>query len=285
MIPTNLRKHHLTPASTDDGLSVQDVTPERATKRIRGGRTATALSSGDFPITNFQNFPSSSHFVTPFDTPPPSARVPQKPTLSLKLNIPEHVPSEKEKHQLAARKGAATRWANQGKLHRPMPENKEIRAAYNLKLMRHYPAPTPPASSTSSSTSAPATASPTPAPEDNFIRPVIQKSARVANLLKSFPAVNVASAVAVAERDNARAKLRQNEKNTASDEARKLAWRNFSKEDKSTRQVMLESALPEVELIKETRGQANDLPDWIKYRTSKYAREQAELTNKQKRKK
>ncbi|PVI06185.1 hypothetical protein DM02DRAFT_504936, partial [Periconia macrospinosa] len=193
-------------------------------------------------------------------------------TMSLKLKIPEQHPSESEKRQIAVRKAAAKRWEESGKLQRPELGQKEVKAAYNLKLLRHYPDPT---RDTGASVSMPTS----PTPHDNIVKPVIHKSPRVANLLKSFPAltnpvvrpeVSYYSGTVDFDQQN----LQRNQKFTESMEAKKLAWLSFAQPDRPRREVMVESALATDDLKKEHMGLPNQLPAWKKFRTSEYAREE-----------
>ncbi|KAF1959836.1 hypothetical protein CC80DRAFT_405634 [Byssothecium circinans] len=261
MVSTNLHKR-LTPASTNDSLSVQGTPSERSSKRIRIDDTAIAYAvpAGLSQSSSITSTPLGPRFFNPLATPPPSANLRREvPKVSLKLRIPECVPDVREKRQAASRKGAATRWAKQGKLQQPLPKDREIKAAYNLKLMRHYPA-------------APAT--------NPALQPVIQKSERVAKLLKSFPKLETpvptaANSIAVkTQLQIDEQNLKRNVKATRSDEGKKIAWASFSVEDWAERQVMVESALPSDDMSKESRGAPNNLPDWIKHKTSKFAQEE-----------
>jgi len=91
---------------------------------------------------------------------------PDKSTMGLKLEIPQRDISKEEERKLKFRKAAAKRWVPN--LQRPPPQLKEINAAYNNKLMRHY-------------------TDGTAAPLDNIIRPSINRSARVDALLATLP--------------------------------------------------------------------------------------------------
>ncbi|KAF2687422.1 hypothetical protein K458DRAFT_247697, partial [Lentithecium fluviatile CBS 122367] len=188
--------------------------------------------------------------------PTATARPTPKKTVSLKLTIPKHEPDVKEKRQLASRKGAAKKWIP--KLQNAFPDDKEIKKAYNLKLMRHYPA------------------NPTPAqPIPDQRSPVIQESPRVTKLLKSFPALDIPATPPKTPLEVNREKrnllrLAGNQMNTQSREAIKLAWESFAKPDYPKREVMVESALPVEDLEKEHLGRPNRLPEWKKHKTSKF---------------
>ncbi|KAF2644893.1 hypothetical protein P280DRAFT_504385 [Massarina eburnea CBS 473.64] len=271
-------RKRLTPASTSDGSA-----HERDTKRIRLDTSLTHGQPIGFPSSSNIAFSATPQLLNPFETPPSSARLPKKtPTVSLKLVIPKPESTDKEKQQLAARKGAATKWAKGGKLRRPMPDNKEIKAAYNLKLMRHYPA-APTAPDTTESAANPASI---PAGEDNFIRPVIQKSERMTKLLKSFPKFEVpATTITHSQCMIDQNALEYNKKATQNENAQRQAWKSFSGQNPRLGvQVMVESALPLDEMNKESRGKSNTLPEWIKYKTSKFAQEEGAKVDKRKRK-
>jgi len=82
------------------------------------------------------------------------------------LEIPRRDISKDEERKLKIQKAAAKRWVPN--LQKPPPQLKEINAAYNNKLMRHY-------------------TDGTAAPSDNIIRPPINRSARVDALLATLP--------------------------------------------------------------------------------------------------
>ncbi|KAI4711075.1 hypothetical protein J4E89_003639 [Alternaria sp. Ai002NY15] len=105
---------------------------------------------------------SGAGMMTPSKTP----SSPDKSTMRLKLEIPRRDISKEEERKLKIRKAAAKRWVPN--LQRPPPQLKEINAAYNNKLMRHY-------------------TDGTAAPSDNIIRPPINRSARVDALLATLP--------------------------------------------------------------------------------------------------
>ncbi|KAF2244231.1 hypothetical protein BU26DRAFT_569230 [Trematosphaeria pertusa] len=231
---------------TDDNISVAASTPERAAKRQKLGDP----NAGYALLRHYGP-------ATPLLTPPPSALpAPGRlyPAVSLTVKIPQHIPDKKEKQTLAARKAAATRWANSGKLTRPYPTNRELNMAYKLKLVRHYPA------------------SPGTVPESNFVRPQISKSSRVTNLLRSFPKhlSNLVVPAPTQQRYMNQSILNRNKEITASEDAVRLAWESFAVPDRPTRHAMMESGLKTEELYKEDRGLPNALPEWKKHRTSRF---------------
>jgi hypothetical protein len=206
-------------------------------------------------------------------TPPQSSKGPE--TLSLRLMIPKNAPSKQEQRTLAIRRASAQRW--QTKLQRPFPLQSEIKQAYNLKLMRHYP---------NTLTTI----------EPNFVKPRIDTSARVDRLLRRFPlptirAVNqndqlnavhpvyyykalsfLAHDVREAELSNIT--LQTNRAITASEYAQRLAWKNFSTQERNRidrgREAMLQSGLHTDDLDLEVLGRANKLPEWRKEYTSRF---------------
>lgn len=97
-------------------------------------------------------------------TPPTSAKKPA--TMALKLMIPQTEPTREQQRKLNRHRADAERW--RPNLQRPYPKLCEIRNAYQLKLMRHYPV-----ANTFS--------------QPNFVKPRIDKSARVSRLLEQFP--------------------------------------------------------------------------------------------------
>ena len=213
------------------------------------------------------------------------------PSVSLTLRIPKHVPDAKERKELGARKAAAKRWVP--KLQNPFPKDSEIKRAYSLKLMRHYPAAPVPATSQSVETPASAqttlstnssissSTSATSTLDATFEKPVIQKSDRVTKLLKKFPTMKVSRIAfnGITTQDLAHDQMvsdtiHANKRNTLSQHALRLAWKDFAEPDENPgREAMVESALPLEELMKEHRGIPNSLPEWKKYNTSKFVTE------------
>jgi hypothetical protein len=264
MVSDNTHKR-LTPASLTEGSLTADSTPKLSNKRQRD-------DDGCFVARKARSAPA-------YITPPLSAwPTPNKHTIPLTLKIPEHVPTEKERRQMISRKGAATKWEH--KLQNPYPDDKEIKKSYNLKLMRYYPRnPTLTNVRTdggSAPASAPTSSSAVPPAEPTFTKPIIQKSSRVTKLLKSYPALRLPAAVPElvtksAEEERGLENLHNNKAVIRSSRAEKLAWKSFAKPDYPTREVMVESALPGEDLVKEHRGKANNLPEWKKHRTGKFA--------------
>jgi hypothetical protein len=275
------------------------MAPEQSRKRLYSESTARDPSTMDTMTENHIKrqrqedvakftpaLVSSTFYVTPPCSAPSTST---KPTLSLALKIPKHVPDAKEKRDLASRKGAAKRWVP--KLQGSFPKEAEIKRAYPLKLMRHYPlvpapagfqsvgTPAPVPTALSASTSSSSSASATITPDANFVKPMIHKSARVSKLLKTFPALNIpatTSAPMTAQKLTIMGKqelnkLHGNKLVTISQEAVKLAWKGFAKPHDNPRvEAMVESALPLEELEKEHQGVTNKLPEWKKWRTSKF---------------
>ncbi|KAF2791484.1 hypothetical protein K505DRAFT_248890 [Melanomma pulvis-pyrius CBS 109.77] len=198
--------------------------------------------------------------IAPFGLPTPSATEtepssPEKaPTLNLSLKIPQTRSEDVSKNVLIARKGAATRWRKN--LQNPYPTAQEIKDAYPLKLIRHYPA----------------RADTTP-PQPLFSRPRIEKSDRVMALLKQFPKLEIPTPPprtiesSISEQQD-KAILRANRAATATDEAMKLAWNSFQLPKRNTtRHFMIESGLRTEDLVNEYNGVENRLPEWYKFRT------------------
>lgn len=193
-------------------------------------------------------------------SPSTSSSVPRPETISLKLRIPQPpAPTKEQKRSTAARKAAATRFAS--KLQDPYPSRGEIKSAYNLKLLRDYKGPE-------------ATTIPSP------IKPVIQKSARVTALLRQFPKLDTTTAppptiVSMKSDIQAFRTLKANRSLTNTEPAQRLAWKSFSSPVYSTYGAMLESAFPADHIEAENHGLPNDLPEWKKWKTSRFAMEEA----------
>lgn len=204
-------------------------------------------------------------------TPPNSPPFLQPHTVRLCLDIPHKVPTKDEQQTLERRRASAQRW--KPKLQRPYPSKKEIRDAYQYKLMRHYKNSLAPV-------------------EANFIKPRIDRSPRVERLLQRYPLLSTAISKGSCE-DNALEasevlggsediakqmfQLKINQGITQSEHARRLAWKNFSlvewdRVDRG-REAMLDSGLWEEDLEKERKGLANQLPEWKKARTDRFARQ------------
>lgn len=177
--------------------------------------------------------------------------------------IPQLEISKEQERKLKIQKAAAKRWAPN--LQRPPPQLKEINAAYNNKLMRHY-------------------TNETAAPSNTFIRPSINRSARVDSLLASLPLQPAkASEKSYSQKQAERSEearrailLQQNKRITESDYVKKLAWEAFSSNDQERknheRHSMMISGLKVEEIQKERKGKDNKLPDWRKAKTGRFAK-------------
>jgi hypothetical protein len=202
-------------------------------------------------------------------TPPPSA----PETMSLKLIIPQPSPTKEDQRTLAIREAAAKRWIP--KLQKPFPKSKEISEAYKLKLMRHYP-------------------SPIMAFEPNFVKPHVDVSPRVTELLRRFPKVHTStpdkcvSTLDIAPIADTKPReinftretnktLIRNKLITSHEKSKRFAWQCFSSTDRDRidrgREAMMESGLGADDLAKESQGLNNELPSWRKVRTGMYAKE------------
>ncbi|KAF1842040.1 uncharacterized protein K460DRAFT_380005 [Cucurbitaria berberidis CBS 394.84] len=197
--------------------------------------------------------------------------------MRLNLKIPQKELTKDDQRTLKIRRASAERW--KPKLQRPFPARREIKEAYNLKLMRHYP-------------------NQLDSTEPNFVKPHIDRSPRVDELLRQFPIPVATSISASAQTDNTnvyatpvlptqaeidelekqRMLLKANRIITRSEYAQRLAWKNFSSRERNRidrgREAMLHSGLCENDLEKESAGQHNQLPEWRKRHTGRFAREQ-----------
>ncbi|KAL6152511.1 hypothetical protein ACJQWK_04513 [Exserohilum turcicum] len=204
-------------------------------------------------------------------TPPKSPPKPSNPRgMRLTLQIPKSKVSKEEQRTLKVRKAAAERWAP--KLQNPFPNHREIKEAYPCKLLRHYTGEAP----------------------AEVIRPQINKSARVDNLLKQFPVLSTSSAgfpnniqdmaepeyqnlaQDIAEEDDLQKRwLHYNMSVTHSEAAQKLAWQAFSTSERGRvgrgREAMVISGLDLEDLHLEKQRLPNFLPDWCKAKTGRYA--------------
>jgi hypothetical protein len=201
--------------------------------------------------------------------------------MALKLAIPYKKSTKGEQRTLAIRKASAHRW--QPKLQRPFPSQSEIKLAYNLKLMRQYPN----ALTTN---------------EPNFVKPRIDSSPRVDQLLRHFPLQTARTwrsvtgrngqpnsvysthsfqalssrANSLREAEASNASLQINKIITESDYVQRLAWRNFATKEWNRidrgREAMLQSGLRTDDLDMEAQGQKNKLPEWKKLYTGKFSR-------------
>ncbi|KAH6616563.1 hypothetical protein C7974DRAFT_47508 [Boeremia exigua] len=208
-------------------------------------------------------------------TPPLSVTGPV--TMALKLTIPqEHISREQQK-KLNRRKLDAERW--KPKLQRPYPKWSEMKIAYPLKLMRHYP-------------------DATARVQANFVKPRIDKSPRLSHLLEQFPLMEstqrshaggmsdpltpVDQAIPLSARlgdlkeaQLAHRGLQKNIDITKTEHAQRLAWRSFALPEQGRidrgREAMIQSGLPTDDLILEAAGRRNDLPDWKRPWTGRFA--------------
>jgi hypothetical protein len=212
----------------------------------------------------------NSDLLTPPLSPPPEL---QARTMCLKLEIPRPEISKEEQTKLKMRQSHARRWIP--KLQRPFPKNTEIKEAYQYKLMRHYTDQLAPAIS-------------------NFIKPRIDRSPRVESLLKRFPLVPNSFDVPISAAYTTAAKtsrgrnedvsnevmnnreLQKNMSITSSVSAQKLAWEAFSWREQDRidrgREAMMQSGLWTDDLARENVGMANELPEWRKTRTGRFAK-------------
>lgn len=211
-------------------------------------------------------------------TPPTSAAGPA--TMALKLIIPQKEPTREQQRKLNRRRADAERW--KPKLQRPYPMLGEIKTAYPLKLMRHYPV----ANTVS---------------QPNFVKPRIDKSARVSRLLEQFPLMDtthtgkadlgeqspkpispIDQAVHLTtlrekfdEAQSAHMGLQANKHITGTEVAQRLAWLAFSLPEPGRidrgREAMMQSGLVTDDLNLEAAGKRNELPEWKKHCTGRFA--------------
>ena len=210
--------------------------------------------------------------------PTPPSSVTATATMALKLTIPQKQLTSDELAKLNRHRSDAERW--KPKLQRRYPNNTEIQRAYPMKLLRHYP---------KSSLQ----------PDPDFVRPKIDKSPRISRLLEQFPLLEstkrplttdspmaspVTSVSAIplsALRANleyaevSNAELQWNKYLTETEESQYLAWRNFSLPEQNRiddwREDMVHSGLEDYDLYLEMNGWQNQLPDWKKPWTGKFA--------------
>lgn len=151
----------LTPASSRKRTSpAEQADSERnEIKSMKRQRTLTPIRSVSPPEPPFQ-MPGKDKALTP------APSVPSPAMISLKLTIPHQELTDREQSMINRHKSDAVRW--KPKLQRPYPLYSEIKRAYQLKLMRHYPDASVPA-------------------EPNFRKPKIEKSLRVIRLLENCP--------------------------------------------------------------------------------------------------
>jgi len=190
---------------------------------------------------------------TPFFTPSPSPPARKWP---LKLTIPHDEPSKAEQRTLKHRSRCAERW--KPKLQRPYPSHREIKEAYQYKLMRHY-------------------TNHLVAAEPDYIKPRIDRSERVDNIRRDFPAVKPSPKPWISQQESSmwQINLGLNISATKSKMAQFSAWKNFSSREQDRidrgREAMMESGLAVEDLEKELEGRPNRLPDWRKVRTGQFS--------------
>jgi hypothetical protein len=197
---------------------------------------------------------------------PISMRSNKKPCLS--LEVPGKEISKEEDKTPKTR--AATAERREPKLKRPFPKKREeIKDPNKMKLTRHY-----------------TTNDPTPLSKLPIIRPPIARSARVDKLLESLSVpdptknaddtkrIRLATQTRRGERQNEM--LKQNKSITESDYAIRLAWSCFSSNEKSRvgreRMGMMISGLEWDDLANERKGVPNNLPEWRKTNTGRFAK-------------
>ncbi|KZM22937.1 hypothetical protein ST47_g5934 [Ascochyta rabiei] len=264
---------HLTPIlSRKHLLPVDEVEPNMCDTRSKKRQRTTSprgIKSSDLHL--YENAPP---------TPPISAE--GTATMALKLIIPQEETGREQQRKANRHRADAERW--KPKLQRPFPRMTEVKQAYPLKLMRHYP-------NTSGAT------------ETNFHKPRIDTSPRVSRLLEQFPMMVTTQPVRSKEAaslsspftppDQAKplscrreelieacrmhAGLQTNRHITETEHAQRLAWQAFSQTEQDRidrgREAMMQSGLPTDDLCREVYGQWNTLPEWKKFRTGHFAKE------------
>jgi hypothetical protein len=259
MTPVSSRKRSSPASLESERAPTSEASSDSATayKRLRLSPPSSSVSTDTKRRSDLPTPPSS----------PPLERVVR--TMRLKLEIPKPELTKEEQRALKLRPLYAQRW--RPKLQRPFPKNKEIKDAYKYKLMRHYTDPLAPAIS-------------------NFFKPRIDRSPRVENLLKRFPLPATSFGASNTETGNSREamlaewartrtqieQLRNNMRITSSESAQKLAWEAFSSREQDRvdrgREAMMQSGLWSDDLLKESYGVANELPEWRKTRTGRFAK-------------
>ncbi|KAI2478089.1 hypothetical protein Ptr902_10284 [Pyrenophora tritici-repentis] len=203
--------------------------------------------------SNADNSTKSSEIY--YSTPPitPDQPISIVPTTTLKVTIPERQTTLEEQRKIKLRVAAARRWVP--KLQNPFPKNKEIREAYQYKLMRHYT---------------------DGQPQVPVIRPPIATSPRVDALRKHFPLLKTPQSTNSDEIARNQMLLHRNKQITRSPIGQKLAWEAFSSREQDRidrgREALMRSGLWDDDLEKEQRGQANNLPEWRKAHTGQFAK-------------
>ncbi|CAN9145179.1 unnamed protein product [Alternaria alternata] len=194
----------------------------------------------------------------------------KKPCLSLEIPQKE-IPKEEDKTP-KTRVIAAER--REPKLKRPFPKKRQIKDSNKMKLMRH------------DTTNDPTPLSKLPIIRPSIIRPPIARSARVNKLLESLSVpdptknadgtkrIRLATQTRRDERQNEM--LKQNKSITESDYAVRLAWSCFSSNEKSRvgreRMGVMISGLEWDDLANEKKGVPNNLPEWRKTNTGRFAK-------------
>ncbi|KAH7139251.1 hypothetical protein B0J11DRAFT_610643 [Dendryphion nanum] len=182
-------------------------------------------------------------------------------TLKLSIDIPKSpIPNAQMKRSIAACKAADKR--HESKLQDPFPDQKEIAKARNLKLLRDY-------------------SDPNISMEPGFIKPEIQKSARVTQLLRGFPKIE-ACTPSIEAQGRIPAELKRNNAITKSEKVTESAWKNFSDPKYGTLSMIESGLLPE-DIAAEKRGISNRLPEWRKHKTGKCAKQDREKKFKKQR--
>lgn len=76
-------------------------------------------------------------------------------------------------------------------------------------------------------------------------------------------------------------RLRVNKDITRSERVQRLAWKSFSATERDRvdrgREAMMESGLVVEDLVKESRGAKNGLPEWKKCTTGRFAKEKRSI--------
>jgi hypothetical protein len=211
---------------------------------------------------------------------PISMRSNKKPCLSLEVPQKE-IPKEEDKTP-KTRVIAAER--REPKLKRPFPKKRQIKDSNKMKLMRHDTTNDPTPLSKLPIIRPPIIRPPIIRPP--IIRPPIARSARVNKLLESLSVpdptknadgtkrIRLATQTRRDERQNEM--LKQNKSITESDYAVRLAWSCFSSNEKSRvgreRMGMIISSLEWDDLANEKKGVPNNLPEWRKTNTGRFAK-------------
>ena len=250
----------------------------RMTTRKLSLDTSTVSKRRKLSPSNAQSSVESNDvdYLTPPMTPGPPISV-ETPTMDLKVVIPERQISPEEQRRIKLRVAAARRWIP--KLQKPFPSKKEIKDAYQYKLMRHY---------TDGQAQVP------------VVRPHIDTSPRVDVLRRRFPllkptSVTPSSSASIYRTGRSKGRkvmdsdvlvrdqmlLQQNKAITQSPLAQKLAWEAFSSREADRidrgREALICSGLWDNDLEKEAQGLANNLPEWRKARTGQFANRGEEL--------